>query len=824
MSTDKLRQIEKIRNEEYARKGEPSLIGGLQPSFNDGGDLKPATLKLGNFGEESIHKRKEEERKRTELIMGKLTKVKKAKEILPMEQAWKNIFKMKNSKADLEKLETVKRYMEKGKLGRETYEKTFTKAEAMRLYRSILEVERQNRLDELEANCPDNYIMITRENSVLLHSVLILSDKETRIGYDTETTGVDVYEDRIVGFCVYFPIANESYYIPIRHIDKETGERIPEQIDEEAVIRVMSEVLEKVHVKIAHNAGFDIHMSKNDKLPITGVWHDTMIRMHMLNENEPSFKLKDLATKWLKKPSDKYDELFGKGGFEGTPLKYARYYGCNDPKITVELYDFQEMCFERDASTKKIKKNYGRMEQPLITIINGMERLGFIINEDNSKKQSESLLKEITELEKKLREVFGNELNFSSPKQLCEAFYRDLGFHKHLGSKPWTAYGTDKKTLKTLSVYEPIIKDFLAWRKKHKLYKDFISALPKLRKEITGRWHSNFFQRGTVTGRFSSKNFNAQQIEPNARQMFEAPEGMLILGADFSGQENRILGHICQDQVMIDGWNKGIDFYSLVGSMTFNVPYEECLDGSVWRSIAKVIVLAVTYGISPIELGIMIINSTDDPKAQGLDDKAYKKYATSVGKKAIRDFLSRFPAIEPWMKKTQRHAIEKGYVETLFGNKRRLPLPKVLNFNGVDTPFAALPDWKRTSIISSIHRRAVNAVIQGGAAEQTKLVMIELDKWCKYMRSKGRNFYMLAVVHDEILLYVPNDITQQEADIIEKIMTQTVTLVNVEVKTDIAIGKNWKDMIPFNTSAKGSGFMESPEEYVKLWEQRRWNK
>ncbi|AFQ14634.1 DNA polymerase [Bacillus thuringiensis] len=759
-----------------------------------------------------------------EVVKEKIKKVKKAKEILPMELAWKNIFQMKNSKADLEKLETVKKYMEEGKLGRETYEKTFTKAEALRLYKSIQDIERQNRLDELEANCPDNYIMITQENFSLIDRVNALALGESRIGYDTETTGVDVYEDRIVGFCIYFPIADESYYIPIRHIDKETGERIPEQLSEELVLERIGLVLESVHVKIAHHAGFDIHMSKNDGLPISGVWHDTMIRMHMLNENEPSFKLKDLATKWLKKPSDKYDELFGKGGFEGTPLKYARYYGCNDPKITVELFDFQEMCFERDASTKKIKENYLGMEQPLITVINDMERLGFIINRENSEKQRVSLEAEIRILEKELRDVFGQEINFSSPDQLKKALYRDLNMHRHLGTKKWSSYSTDKKTLKKLSIYEPIIKTLLTWRKKYKLWKDFIVKLPELQKEVTGRWHSNFFQRGTVTGRFSSKNFNAQQIEPNARQMFEAPEGMLILGADFSGQENRILGHICQDRVMIDGWNRGIDFYSLVGSMTFNVPYEECLDGSVWRSIAKVIVLAVTYGISPIELGIMIINSTDDPKAQGLNEKAYKKYATSVGNKAIKDFLRRFSAIEPWMKRTQQKALRDGYVETLFGNKRRLPLPKVVKWNEVETPFDALPDWKRDSVIGSIHRRAVNAVIQGGAAEQTKLVMIEFDKWCKHKRAQGREFYLLCPVHDELLFYVPEDITQAEHDMIEKIMTQTVTLVNVEVKTDIAIGKNWKDMIPFKTSAKGSGFIESPEEYVKLWNERNWNK
>ncbi|ARO62431.1 DNA polymerase I-3'-5' exonuclease and polymerase domain protein [Bacillus cereus] len=741
-----------------------------------------------------------------------------------MDAAWTKIWQMKNSKADIEKLQAVKKAMDEDKLGRETYDKTFTKAEAMRLYQQIKAEEQQRRLEELLENCPDNYIMITQENADLLDRIDELSKIETRIGYDTETTGVDVYVDKIVGFCVYFPIADESYYIPIRHIEKETGERIPEQCDESQVISLMDDVINRVYVKICHNASFDIHMSRNDNITISGVWHCTQIRMHMLNENEPSFKLKDLATKWLRKASDKYDELFGKGGFGGTPLKYARYYGCNDPVITVELFDFQEKCFERDATTKVIKRNYEKMEQPLILIINDMERLGFIINRENSEKQRVALEAELVILERKLRDTFGEEINFSSPDQLKKALYQELNMHRHLGNKKWDTYSTDKKTLKKLSIYEPIIKTLLEWRKKHKLWKDFIVKLPELQKELTGRWHSNFFQRGTVTGRFSSKDFNAQQIEPNARQMFEAPDGMLILGADFSGQENRILGHICQDAVMIDGWNKGTDFYSLVGSMTFNVPYEECLDGSKWRNIAKVIVLAVTYGISPVELGIMIVGATDDPKAKGLNEKAYKKYVTAVGNKTIRSFLDRFPQIEPWMKRTWKKVFEDGYVETLFGNKRRLPIPKTVNRNGVDTPWAALPEWTQNGILESIKRRAVNAVIQGGAAEQTKLVMIVFDKWCKAMRKKGREFYLLCPVHDELLFYVPEDITIEEHDMIEKIMTQTVTLHNVEVKTDIAIGKNWKDMIPFKPSAKSKeNFISNPEGYVRLWEERRWN-
>lgn len=767
-------------------------------------------LQLGNFGEEAIIRDKEEKVKK------KIAKVKKAKEILPMDVAWTKIFGMKNSGADLEKLQAVKKAMDEGKLGRETYEKTFTKAEAMRLYKNIQDIERQAKLDYLLENCPENYHMITKDNQEMLERICDLSDKATRMGYDVETTGVDVYEDKIVGYCISFKQFEESYYIPIRHVD-EDGNHIEEQCDYLDVWAVVEYALEKVHVKIGHNVGFDIHMSKNEGHTISGRWHCTFVRMHMLNENEPSQKLKDLATKWLDKPSDRYDELFGKGGFEKTPLKYAKYYGANDPMITEELYDFQEMCFERNASTRKIKNNYLTIEQPLITIVNDMERVGFHIDLKNAEEQEIELRTEIEELEAILRAEFGDDMNFSSPKQLCEAFYYNRRMHRHLGNKDWMQYGTDKKTLKTLSVYEPIIKTFLTWRKKHKLWKDFIVAIPQLQKS-DGKWHSNFFQRGTVTGRFSSKNFNAQQIEPNARKMFVAPEGMLIMGADFGGQENRILGHICQDKVMIDGWRKGTDFYSLVGSMTFKQPYEECLDGSKWRSIAKVIVLAVTYGISPIELGIMIVNVTDDPKAQGLTEKQYKDYVTKVGKKAIRDFLDRFPAIEPWMKQTQKFAEQYGYVETLFGNKRRLPMPKTVMNNGVEVPFQALPEWRRNSFISSIHRRAVNAVIQGGAAEQTKLVMIEFDRWCKHKREQGREFYMLAPIHDEILFYVPEDITQEEKDMMEKIMTQTVTLVNVDVVTDIEIGKSWGDMIPFNKSAKKDVFfMEDPTGWLTKW-------
>ncbi|PHB23082.1 hypothetical protein COE80_19410 [Bacillus pseudomycoides] len=720
--------------------------------------------------------KKPDELKTAEKINETEKKVKKAKEVIPMEQAWENIFKLKNTVSQLAQLKEVKKALEEGIIGRETYDKDFKRAEALRLYAQLKDLKRQDRLDELVENTPENYILVDTKDK--LHFMWDVLRYEDVIGYDTETTGVDVYIDKIVGYCLYASKQDLSFYVPIRH---ETGE---EQLPIEHVNYWVSKVLQKCEVKILHNAPFDMHMTLNEGIPITGTWHDTQVRMHQLNVEEESLALKVLATKYLGIPSDKYDELFGKGGFEGTELKYARYYGCNDPKITYQLYMYQEKLYEHSEVTKKIKQNYETIEQPLIKAVVDMERVGFHIDIENSKIQEKSLTEEIDALEIKLREEFGHEVNFNSPLQLKEIFYKKLNYHRHLGGGNWEDYSTNKKTLKTLSVYEPIIKEFLAWRKKYKLRKDFIQKIPELKKP-TGKWHSHFYPRGTKTGRFSSKDFNAQQIEPNARQMFIAPKGMLILGADFSGQENRLLGHICQDQVMIDGWKKGIDFYSLVASMTFNQPYEECLDGSKWRKQAKVVVLAVTYGISDIELGFSI-GATN------------KEDARKMGAQVIKDFLARFPAIEPWMKQMRVFAHSKGYIYTMFGNVRPLRKPKSMKFNEIDTPWAALPDWKRRGVLGSIDRKAVNTFIQGSAAEQTKLVMLQFDRWCAMKRKQGREFYMFAPVHDELLFYVPEDITQEERDWIEKIMTQTVTLQNVEVKTDIAIGKNWKDMISWD--------------------------
>jgi len=768
-----------------------------------------------------------------EKIAKKEKAVKEAKHNPTMDESWKEILSNnKMSDTDRKKCLEVKQAMQDNVIGREpTPEgkkaKKFSRAEALRLWKQLQVIRREEILEELVEKTPDNYILVTTQEE--LHDMVDDFEGVTEIGYDTETTGLDKYEDKIVGHCLYNPISDKSYYVPFRH---STGE---EQVSWAYGSAYIDYLLERIPTKILHNAQYDMHMCINDDLPITGTWHCTQTIAHMFNENEMSHALKSLVPKYLGIPSDKYGDLFGNGGFEGTPLKYARYYGANDPKITYQLYKFYEAIATAEDDKYNLKdvwKNYLEIEQPLIKVVVEMERVGFIINEDHMQGKSKEFGEMVDTLESEIKSAIGQDVLLSSPAQLQKAL------EEHTGEK---MQGTGKKILKAMKGQYPIVGKILEWKSLSKLKNDFFDNLPKFRKEKTGRYHSNFKPRGTVTGRFSSQDFNAQQIHKIVRQAFEAPDGMLLLGADFSGQENRLLGHLCQDEKMIQGWKTGIDFYSKIGSDVFNKPYDECGDGTQWRNLSKVIVLAVTYGISPIELGYSILPAIYEDR--GINKEVTKEDALKKGEEVIKDFLKAFPAIEPWMIQTRKDAKEKGYVTMMFGNKRRLPLPKNVymeesrNIVAVDKmrrqgydleerrkgkdipiPWDLLPEWKRKSIKGGIDRQAVNSVIQGSAAEQTKLVMLQLDKWCQHKREHGRDFSLLAPIHDEILLYVPEDITQEEIDWVEKIMTQTVTLHNIEVKTDIAIGKNWKDMIGANK------FMGSPQEYCKLWRERNWVK
>lgn len=661
-----------------------------------------------------------------------------------LDDAWARIFEMRLTEIDRKRLIEVKKAMEAGEIARSDADKytkrgvpkRFSKAEALRMWRRLQEAQKDRKLREMVENTPDNYHLITTEAQIerLVYDLL----EETIIAVDTETTGVDVYEDKIVGISFTLPKRNYHVYIPVAH---DEGEQLPRSF----VLEMLRDVLESEQIgKVLHNAKFDIHMFLRHGVRVRGLKWDTMVAMHLLNENEESFALKNLAPKYLKVPADTYETLFGKVPFNSIPLDVALVYAAKDTDITWRLYEFQRTHFERLPNLKNI---YEKIENPLIDICVDMERTGFVIDKEYAKDLGEQLRVELSEIERELQEHFGD-INFNSPAQLSELFFNRLKLDKHLpkGAK----LSTDVKTLKQLAPHHVGIAKLLQYREKTKLLGTYIEALPKQIKS-DGRIHGTFNQASTVTGRFASREPNLQNIPGYARKMFVAPPGMVLLSGDFSQQEPRMLAHFSQEPVLIEAYRAGNDLYSTAAAEMFGLPIAECGDGSSYRNMMKTGILAVMYGTSSKTLAEQL----------GITQSEAEDF--------IKQFFAKYKRVKAWIDGNIRFARKHGYVEMLGGRKRRLP--------GIKSK----DRWERLRA----ERQCTNAIIQGSAAIQTKLTMIKLDELCK-----RKGWQMAMTVHDEIGAYVPETITIEEVREFEAVMLNTVKL-RVPNKTDIEISRRW---------------------------------
>lgn len=688
--------------------------------------------------------------------------VKAKKEVLSFDDAWKEIIAKKNSASDLEKLREVYKAMKEGRIGREEGKenKTLTKAEALRQWKVLQEQEKGAKLEAMANNTPSNFILVQDEE--VLNIMVSQLEEEPIIAVDTETTGVDVYVDKMVGMSFTLPKINVNYYIPIRHT---TGEK---QVEASKVLEAVKPILENPKIdKVFHNAIFDLHIFKGEGIDVNGKVHDTLVLAHLMNENEPSFRLKELAPKYLKCEADTFDALFGKNClFSTVELKYANYYACKDTKLTWELYSFY-MKYLNTPKFEKLKKNYDTIEQPLIKEVFEMERTGFAIDFEEVNRQKVELTERKAQLEELLKVHFGD-INFNSVQQLSKVLYQEKKLHLLNEIPPNFKQSTDAKTLKILAKYDEGCKLLVEYKDIVKHLSSFVEKLPEMVKP-DGKIHGSFKQTGTVTGRFSSQSPNLQQQPKEARKMFVAPEGYLILGADFSAQEPRLLAHFTQDKVLLDIYEQGKDLYSTYASLHYKRPYEEVYknpDGSDTkeRKAFKVVILAIMYGMTEKSLADTL--GINELEAKTLIDSFYKGS----------------PRVAKWIEHNKETARKTGYVETLFGRKRRLPDAK------------SQDKWERMRA----ERQTTNARIQGSASEQTKLVMIEAGKKLRSISREGREFRLLATIHDEVLFQVPEDITKEEVATIESLMVDTVKLNNVPSKTDIELGKCWGDLVSVN--------------------------
>lgn len=707
----------------------------------------------------------------------------------------RGIFQTKITDTDKQRLLAVKEAIESGELtsGVDSLSK-FTKTKALALWSILKEIRREGIIKKMVAEKPENYHLITDMKNFLELMSLIINEKV--IAVDTETTGVEVFgASVIVGISLTLPEADYHCYIPVRHNVEDI------QLKPEIVFKHLKRALEDERIKkVMHNSKFDVHMLRKEGIEVQGLWCDTMVAMHLLNENEPSFALKNLATKYgryfgFEDKSMTYEELFGKGGFENTPLDIGTVYACKDTHLTYKFYTWIMQQFDR---LPQLKELYFNIELPITNICIAMEKKGFLIDLEFAEQYKIELQKEVVELDARIKEGFGD-ININSNQQLQKVIYEGWGVpDEYKGS-------VDASTLKNIlqkhvDIEEvSYIKDLLKYRELNKLLTTYIEPLPQ-KISSDGRLHGSFNQSATVTGRFASNNPNLQNLPYPARQMFVAPEGKIIIGSDFSQIEPRFLSHISQDKDFMGAYIDGRDLYSEIASKTFKQPIEECGDGSVWRKKAKVVLLGTMYGISSLSLAEQFNLSKEEAE------------------QIYTDFYDSYPTMKQWFESTNAHADEFGFVQTAMGRKRRF-----LGHTEVAKKFKVIhgrmarklkkekfniwEEYRNKKVTYSeakayqevageynrVARQSINAVIQGSSADIMKKAMVDIYN---HLKTKGDDWNILATIHDEVLIEIPATATPEEILEIAEIQRKAVPLT-VPMKCDVEVSAVWGKGVSF---------------------------
>ena len=693
----------------------------------------------------------------------------------------------KNSDADKEKIKAVYDALKNNILGLDGINtKDISKTTVINvLYPRLVAINKEEMIRHLVENAPANYYNVTTIADLLNMAGVIAGEKA--IAVDTETTGV-THDDVIVGYSVTCPMADMHFYVPFRH---QTGEQM---VDEYDAMKAIKPFLEDSRVlKVLHNVKFDHEKFLFDKYSINMVnFVDTMILMYVLNENEESYALKKLATKYGKHfgfpdPSDTYEELFGKGGFENTPLNVAYIYACKDTHLTWSLYQWQ---LEHLKKQPKLWHIAFDIEMPLIPVLLKMHYRGFNLDMEYAEKYLLELQEQINKMEEELAEYFPN-INLNSNQQLAEYLYGTLKLpDNHNGS-------VDKDALKELANEYEGVKILLEYRKLTKLKSTYIEPLPQ-KVWDDGCLHGEINQMGTKTGRLASENPNLQNIPPAARKIFVAPEGKLYMSCDFSKMEIFIACELSGDPNLYDALHSGADVYSVIASKSYGLPIEQCGDGTVYRKHAKTALLGCMYGALPFTIAKQVGVSVEE------------------GKEILDNFFNGNPVLTAQIHKCHDLVAAQGYVETLQGRKRRFPeIPaKVKMLKKLDQmiyqktgktgtqwdaeldgiykakkiPYDLRSNWySLNKEIQRAFRQSFNATDQGSGGDICKIALINLDKYFTELNKKlppEKHYHIISTIHDEQLMEVPDDIPQEVIDHIDYIMCHTMPL-NVTMRTDI---------------------------------------
>jgi DNA polymerase-1 len=575
------------------------------------------------------------------------------------------------------------------------------------------------------------------------------------IAFDTETTSLDYLEARIVGVC-FAVKAGEAAYLPFHHdyIDA------PEQLDYEMVMADLKPILEDPSkAKVGQNLKYDRHVLLNHDIDLQGIEHDTMLQSYVLDSTATRHDMDSLALKYLGRETIHFEDIAGKGKkqltFNEISLDQAGPYAAEDADITLQLH---QTLWPKLQATPELEQIYRELEMPLLPVINNIERNGVNIDIWMLQQQSDDMAHQIVELEKQAHEVAGQEFNLGSPKQLQEILYTKLEL-PIIKKTPKGQPSTAEEVLQQLADdgYE-LPQIIMQYRGLSKLKSTYTDKLPLQVNKTSGRVHTSYHQAVTATGRLSSSDPNLQNIPIRSdngrriREAFVAGEGNVLLAADYSQIELRIMAHLSADESLLKAFAEGADIHRHTASEIFNVSLEEVTSDQ--RRSAKAINFGLIYGMSAFGLA----------KQLGIERHEAADY--------MNIYFERYPGVRQYMDNTREQAKQDGYVETIFG--RRLYLHEINSSNGMRRQYA--------------ERTAINAPMQGSAADIIKRAMIDIHQW---LADSDTGIKMIMQVHDELVFEIPESQLESAKAEIEKFMVNAAQL-NVPLEVGIGVGENWE--------------------------------
>ncbi len=598
---------------------------------------------------------------------------------------------------------------------------------------------------------PRNYELVLSENA--LDAWFERINKAAVASIDTETTGLDPMTSQLVGISLSVEPGTAAY-IPVAH----DYAGAPAQLPLDTVLEKLRPWLEDPDKKkLGQNLKYDMHIFANHDVAVAGVAHDTLLQSYVLESHRPH-DMDSLAVRHLGIKTISYDEITGKGAsripFNQVDLERATEYAAEDADITLQLHREMFPEVERD---NKLLNVYSAIEMPVMEILFAMERHGVLLDTDALAVQTRELSERLAEIEADVHQQAGQPFKLGSPKQLQEILFVKQGLpviKKTPGGQP----STDEDVLQQLALDHPLPKLILEYRALSKLKSTYTDKLPKMVNPDTGRVHTNYAQAVANTGRLASNDPNLQNIPVRTpegrrvREAFIAPDGCSIVSADYSQIELRIMAHLSQDENLLKAFREGADVHRHTASEIFGVDADEVT--SEQRRYAKVINFGLIYGMSAFGLASQL----------GIERSAAQQY--------IDRYFARYPGVADYMQRTRETARECGYVETVFG--RRLYLAEIRASNHQRRQAA--------------ERAAINAPMQGTAADLIKLSMIAVHNWIATQKLGAR---MVMQVHDELVLEVPAAELDMMKNKVPELMSGVAKL-DVPLVADVGAGPNWE--------------------------------